>query len=134
MPIRMIVNRPNLTFLTKRGAFLLERLNCWFSDGARGVREAMGRDCGGAPYISRVLAVCWGDGAWMWWRRRFTGLTGAFSEELENREHSLALYFMHYSFARPHKKLSNPYPKSLVMAAGLINHIWTVEEIVKLAQ
>jgi len=66
--------------------------------------------------------------------RRFTRLTNAFSKKLENHEYALALYFMHYNFARSHKSLSNPYPKSPAMAAGLTNHIWTIEEIVKLAQ
>ena len=65
--------------------------------------------------------------------RRFTRLTNAFSKKLENHEYALALYFMYYNFARSHKTLSNPYPKSPAMAAGLSNHIWTVEEIVKLA-
>jgi IS1 family transposase len=65
--------------------------------------------------------------------RRFTRLTNAFSKKLENHEYALALYFMHYNFARSHKTLSNPYPKSPAMAAGLSNHIWTIEEIVKLA-
>jgi hypothetical protein len=41
---------------------------------------------------------------------------------------------MHYNFARPHKTLSNPYPKSPAMAAGLTNHVWTIEEIVRLAE
>jgi IS1 family transposase len=64
--------------------------------------------------------------------RRFTRLTNAFSKKLENHEYALALYFMHYNFARPHKTLTNPYPKSPAMAAGLTNHIWTIEEIVGL--
>jgi IS1 family transposase len=64
--------------------------------------------------------------------RRFTRLTNAFSKKLENHEYALALYFMHYNFARPHKTLTSPYPKSPAMAAGLTNHIWTVEEIVNL--
>jgi len=66
--------------------------------------------------------------------RRFTRLTNAFSKKLENHEYALALYFMHYNFARSHKTLSNPYPKGPAIAAGLTNHIWTVEEIVKLAE
>jgi IS1 family transposase len=66
--------------------------------------------------------------------RRFTRLTNAFSKKLENHEYAFALYFMHYNFARLHKTLSNPYPKSPAMAAGLTNHIWTTEEIVKLAE
>ena len=66
--------------------------------------------------------------------RRFTGLTNAFSKKLENHECALALYFMHYNFARSHKTLSNPYPKSPAMAAGLTSHIWAIEEIVKLVK
>lgn len=66
--------------------------------------------------------------------RRFTRLTNAFSKKLENHEYALALYFMHYNFGRSHKTLSNPYPRSPAMAAGLTNHIWTVEEIVELCE
>ena len=64
--------------------------------------------------------------------RRFTRLTNAFSKKLENHEYALALYFMHYNFARPHKTLANPYPRTPAMAAGIENHIWTVDEIVRL--
>lgn len=65
--------------------------------------------------------------------RRFTRLTNAFSKKLENHIYTLALYFMHYNFARPHKTLACPYPKTPAMAAGLTDHVWDVEEIVKLA-
>jgi IS1 family transposase len=65
--------------------------------------------------------------------RRFTRLTNAFSKKLENHEYALALYFMHYNFVRPHKTLSNPYSRTPAMAAGITNHIWAIEEIVKLA-
>jgi IS1 family transposase len=65
--------------------------------------------------------------------RRFTRLTNAFSKKLENHEYALALYFMYYNFARPHKTLTNPYPKTPAMAAKLTDHIWTIEEIVKLS-
>ncbi|MBI4285057.1 MAG: IS1 family transposase [Chloroflexi bacterium] len=64
--------------------------------------------------------------------RRFTRLTNAFSKKLENHIYALALYFMHYNFARPHKTLANPYPRTPAMVAGISNHIWTVEEIVSL--
>jgi len=64
--------------------------------------------------------------------RRFTRLTNGFSKKLENHEYALALYFMHYNFARPHKTLTNPYPKTPTMATGLTDHIWTVEEIVQM--
>ncbi len=66
--------------------------------------------------------------------RRFTRLTNAFSKKLENHIYALALYFMHYNFVRPHKTLAYPYPRTPAMAAGITNHIWTVEEIVKLIE
>ena len=65
--------------------------------------------------------------------RRFTRLTNAFSKKLENHVLALSLYFMYYNFARPHQSLANPYPRTPAMAAGVSNHIWTIEEIVKLA-
>ena len=34
--------------------------------------------------------------------RRFTRLTNAFSKKVENHAHALAIYFMHYNFARVH--------------------------------
>jgi len=64
--------------------------------------------------------------------RRFTRLTNAFSKKLENHVLAISLYFMHYNFVRPHKTLANPYPRTPAMAAGLTNHIWTFEDIVKL--
>ena len=64
--------------------------------------------------------------------RRFTRLTNAFSKKVDNHIFAIALYFMHYNFARPHKTLANPYPRTPAMAAGVTNHIWTIEEIVKL--
>jgi IS1 family transposase len=65
--------------------------------------------------------------------RRFTRLTNAFSKKLDNHVLALALYFMHYNFARTHKSLANPYPRTPAMAVGLADHIWTIEEIVHLA-
>ncbi len=64
--------------------------------------------------------------------RRFTRLTNAFSKKLENHICALALYFMHYNFARPHKTLANPHPRTPAMAAGVSDHIWAIEEIVRL--
>lgn len=64
--------------------------------------------------------------------RRFTRLTNAFSKKIENLEYAVALHFMHYNFARPHRTLTNPYPKTPAMVAGLTDHIWTVDEIVQL--
>jgi len=67
--------------------------------------------------------------------RRFTRLTNAFSKKVENLEHAVALHFMYYNFARPHQSLT---PKGSLgitpaMAAGVSDHIWTIEEIVGLA-
>jgi IS1 family transposase len=64
--------------------------------------------------------------------RRFTRLTNAFSKKIKNHRYALALYFMHYNFARPHKTLAYPYPRTPAMAAGLTNHIWDIEDIVRL--
>ncbi len=64
--------------------------------------------------------------------RRFTRLTNAFSKKVENLEYAVALHFMYYNFARPHKTLANPYPRTPAMAAGIENHIWTVKEIIRL--
>lgn len=64
--------------------------------------------------------------------RRFTRLTNAFSKKLENLEYAVSLHFMYYNFARPHISLANPCHRTPAMAAGISNHVWTVEEIVKL--
>jgi hypothetical protein len=64
--------------------------------------------------------------------RRFTRLTNAFSKKVENHIYALALYFMHYNFARPHKTLAYPYPRTPAMAAGVSDHIWGFGEIVGL--
>ena len=71
--------------------------------------------------------------------RRFTRLTNAFSKKLDNHMAAIAIHFMHYNFARPHKTLSlrqedGPAIKQTpAMAAGIAEHIWTAEEIVRLA-
>ena len=64
--------------------------------------------------------------------RRFTRLTNGFSKKVENLAAAVSLHFMHYNFARPHTSLKNPYPRTPAMAAGLTDHIWSVEEIVRL--
>lgn len=64
--------------------------------------------------------------------RRFTRLTNAFSKKVENHIYALALYFMHYNFARTHKTLANPYPRTPAMASGITDHIWAINEIVML--
>jgi len=61
--------------------------------------------------------------------RRFTRLTNAFSKKVENLAAAVALHFMHYNFARPHAGLADPYPRTPAMAAGVDDHVWTLQEI-----
>jgi IS1 family transposase len=60
--------------------------------------------------------------------RRFTRLTNGFSKKLENHGHMVALYFMHYNFCRVHKTLR----VTPAMEARLTDHVWSVEELLKL--
>jgi len=62
--------------------------------------------------------------------RRFTRLTNGFSKKLENLEHAVSLHFMHYNFARIHKTLRI----TPAMAAGVSDHVWSLEEIASLCQ
>jgi IS1 family transposase len=64
--------------------------------------------------------------------RRFTRATNGHSKKLANHAAAQAIHFMHYNFARPHKSLANPYPRTPAMAAGLADHVWTCEEIADL--
>jgi hypothetical protein len=64
--------------------------------------------------------------------RRFTRLTNGFSRKIENHAAAVALHFMFYNFARPHKSLKNPYPRTPAMAAGVADHIWSLREIAAL--
>lgn len=61
--------------------------------------------------------------------RRFTRLTNAFSRKVANLECAVALHFMHYNFGRVHKTLR----VTPAMEAGIADHVWTLEEISKLA-
>jgi hypothetical protein len=60
--------------------------------------------------------------------RRFTRLTNGFSKKLENHEHALALYFMHYNFCRIHQTLR----VTPAMEAGISDHVWDLEEVIGL--
>lgn len=61
--------------------------------------------------------------------RRFTRLTNGFSKKLENHEHAIAIHYMHYNFGRIHKTLR----VTPAMEAGVSDHVWSLEEIAKLA-
>ncbi|HEY4451548.1 MAG TPA: IS1 family transposase [Solirubrobacteraceae bacterium] len=65
--------------------------------------------------------------------RRFTRLTNGFSKKLDNHMAAIALHFLHYNFARPHRTLAAPYPRTPAMAAGIADHVWTPAEIAALA-
>jgi IS1 family transposase len=64
--------------------------------------------------------------------RRFTRLTNGFSKKAANLEAAVALHYQFYNFARPHKSLANPFPRTPAMAAGVADHVWSIEEIVGL--
>jgi IS1 family transposase len=64
--------------------------------------------------------------------RRFTRLTNAFSKKAENLAAAVALHYMVYNFARPHMSLKNPYPRTPAMAAGVADHVWTLQEVAAL--
>jgi IS1 family transposase len=61
--------------------------------------------------------------------RRFTRLTNGFSKKVENHVAMVAIHFMHYNFARIHKTLR----VTPAMAAGITDHVWSLEEIALLA-
>ncbi len=61
--------------------------------------------------------------------RRFTRLTNAFSKKVDNHKAALALYFMHYNFARIHKTLR----VTPAMEGGVADHVWSLAEIAQLA-
>jgi IS1 family transposase len=58
--------------------------------------------------------------------RRFTRLTNAFSKKVQNHAAMVAIYAVHYNFARIHKTLRI----TPSMAANLSDHVWSLEEIV----
>jgi IS1 family transposase len=61
--------------------------------------------------------------------RRFTRLTNAFSKKVDNLGHAVAIHYMHYNFARIHKTLR----VTPAMEAGISDHVWDVQEIVRLS-
>ncbi|MGO8837552.1 MAG: IS1 family transposase [Limisphaerales bacterium] len=59
--------------------------------------------------------------------RRLTRLTNAFSKKLENFEAAVGLHFAYYNFVKVHRTLR----MTPAMAAGVANHIWTTEELLR---
>jgi hypothetical protein len=61
--------------------------------------------------------------------RRFTRLTNGFSKKIESHEDAIALHYMDYNFGRIHKSLR----VAPAMEGGIDGHVWSLEEIAKLA-
>ena len=69
--------------------------------------------------------------------RRLTRLTNAFSKKIGNHRHALALHYMYYNFVRKHQTLTKQaggIHKTPAMAAGVADHVWTMEEVVGLLE
>lgn len=47
---------------------------------------------------------------------------------MENDDHAVALYFLHFDFCRVHQTLR----VTPAMEAGLTDHVWTLEEMLNL--
>jgi len=61
--------------------------------------------------------------------RRYTRLTNAFSKKIENLAAAVSLHFAHYNFCRVHQSLDGKTP---AMAAGVADHVWTIDELIAL--
>ena len=62
--------------------------------------------------------------------RRFTRLTNAFSQKVENHAHAVALHMMYYNFVHIHKTLR----VTPAMAAGVSDRLWEIADIAKLVE
>ena len=60
--------------------------------------------------------------------KRFGRLTNAHSKKLINHRHAISLYFVFYNWTRIHKTLR----VTPAMAAGISDHVWSMEEIIGL--
>ncbi len=60
--------------------------------------------------------------------RRFTRLTNSFSKKLANHAAAISVHMMYYNFVRVHQTLKI----TPAMAAGVADHVWTIEEMVAL--
>ncbi|MBA2706464.1 MAG: hypothetical protein H0U59_01485 [Gemmatimonadaceae bacterium] len=74
-----------------------------------------------------------GSGIWFLIYLKKTRL-GTFhnSKKAENHAHAVSLYFMFYNYCRPHQTLTKTaggIKTTPAMAAGIADHVWTVEEI-----
>jgi hypothetical protein len=61
--------------------------------------------------------------------RRFTRLTNAFSKKIQNHAAMVAIHAVYYNFVRIHKTLRI----TPSMAAGLSDHVWSLEDMITMA-
>ena len=82
----------------------------------------------GMPHLDRASTshVERKNGTLRQWCKRLTRLTYAFSKKWDNLKAALALHFAHYNFCRVHGSLRI----TPAMAAGITDHVWTIEELV----
>ena len=61
--------------------------------------------------------------------RQFTRMTTSFSKKVDNHFYAISLHFMYYNFGKIHKALR----VTPAMEAGVTDHVWSIDEIVRLA-
>ena len=61
--------------------------------------------------------------------RRYTRLTAGHSKKVENHRYATALHFVHYNFAR----ICQTIRCTPAMEAGISDHVWSIEELVRLS-
>ena len=63
--------------------------------------------------------------------KRFTRSTLGYSKTFTNHRHATALFVAHYNFCRTHSSLKNGIARTPAMVAGLTDHVWTIEELIR---
>ena len=61
--------------------------------------------------------------------RRFTRLTNAFSKKVDNLRAAVVLHFAHYNFVRIHQTIKT----TPATEAGVDNRVWTIKDLIQLA-
>lgn len=77
-------------------------------------------DSAGTSHVERK------NGTLRQWCKRLTRLTYAFSTSWDNLRAALALHFAYYNLCRIHGSLRI----TPAMAAGVSDHVWTIEELI----
>ena len=61
--------------------------------------------------------------------RRLTRCTIGYSKKLANLRHAVAMFVCHFNFCRKH----SAHGKTPAMAAGLTDHLWKIEDVLRFA-